>query len=70
MLYRLAEEKTVRIVLYDAAGKQISVLFEGTAAAGESKVAVDASTLTSGVYTVRLEADGGVELLQRLNVQK
>lgn len=52
-----ASETTIR--LYNTLGQRVAILYRGTPAAGESHtVRLDASTLPSGVYVVRLETDG------------
>ena len=48
----------VRLVLYNALGQEVRVLFEGVAAAGETQtVHLDGSGLPSGVYLVRLTGE-------------
>jgi hypothetical protein len=52
-------ETTVR--LYNTLGQQVATVYEGTPAAGESQTArIEATDLPSGVYFLRLEADGRV----------
>jgi hypothetical protein len=44
----------VRVAVFDALGRQVAVLHEGTLAAGEAhRLAFDGSALPSGVYVVR-----------------
>jgi subtilisin family serine protease len=54
-----ADEGPVSLVVYDLAGRRVSVLLEGELAAGRHAVAWDASGLEPGVYLVRLETAGG-----------
>ena len=57
----------VRLAVYDGLGREVAVLVEGPLAAGRHGVALDASALPSGVYLVRLTADG-VAVTHRLTV--
>ena len=61
----MSTEASVRV--YDLLGRQVMTLVEGQRAAGDNEVVFDASSLATGAYLVRLEADGYV-LSQRLNV--
>ena len=46
----------VTLTLYDALGREVRTLFEGTPPAGVTQsVVMDGASLPSGVYTVRLE---------------
>ncbi len=48
----------VTLTLYDALGREVRTLYEGTPPAGVTQsVVMDGSNLPSGVYTVRLESD-------------
>ena len=49
-----------RLAVVDALGREVAVVFDGAAAAGETTVALDTSRLPAGVYTVRLSASGRV----------
>ena len=58
----------VRVVLYDATGVEVSVLVER--GEGSGTVALPVTELSSGVYTVRLESATGVQLVEKVTVQK
>lgn len=65
--FTLTEAGPVRLVVYDALGREIARLVDATREAGEHTVAFDASHLPSGTYVVRLEAGGAVQT-QRLTL--
>jgi hypothetical protein len=46
----------VKLAVYDALGREVSVLDNGHVLAGEHQVKFDASNLNGGVYFYRLEA--------------
>ena len=56
--YALERAASVRVAVYDAAGREVAVLDAGTRAAGAHTADLDAAGLASGTYLVRLEADG------------
>jgi plastocyanin len=56
--FSLPENRTVRVAVYDQEGREAAVLFDGPASAGPHEVRFDGSALTSGVYLVRLKAEG------------
>lgn len=52
-------EQPVRIVMFDALGRMVQTLFEGTPAAGRlHRVTIDGSGLPSGIYQVMLTGGG------------
>lgn len=54
--FTVAERELVRLALYDASGRQLRVVYEGTPAAGATQtIRIDADGLASGIYLVRLE---------------
>lgn len=56
--FRVAEAQTVRVVLYDALGRQIATLFDGLAQEGRYEtVRVDGAGLPGGTYVVRVEGE-------------
>jgi len=56
--YSLPEAGSVRLVVYDILGQEVSVLAEGFTAAGRHTAWFDGSGLASGIYLYRLEAGG------------
>ena len=46
----------VRLLLFDALGREVAVLADGARAAGEHTVTVDAARLVPGLYLARLDA--------------
>ena len=53
--FAVREQQPVRAVLYDVMGREVQVLFDGTAAAGQMQtVRIDGSRLASGMYLVRV----------------
>jgi hypothetical protein len=60
--FGLPEAAAVRLVLYDALGRQVAVLVPGEAhAPGWHEVSLDGHALPSGAYVLRLEAGSHVE---------
>jgi hypothetical protein len=66
--YRLAEGTTASVVLYDATGREVSVL--STTATGSGSVRLPVDQLSSGVYTVQLKTATGVMLTGKVVVEK
>ncbi|HYE95136.1 MAG TPA: T9SS type A sorting domain-containing protein [Rubricoccaceae bacterium] len=55
---RVEEAQAVRAELFDALGRRVAVLFEGTVAAGQAApIQVDGTTLPAGVYVVRVTGE-------------
>ncbi len=54
------EASTVRVVVYDALGREVAVLHDGSAAAGVLEAEV--SGLPAGTYLVRAESEDAVEM--------
>ncbi|MEM1054443.1 MAG: T9SS type A sorting domain-containing protein [Bacteroidota bacterium] len=48
----------VRLAIYDALGREVSVALDGPATLGYNRLEVDASRFAPGLYTYRLVADG------------
>lgn len=57
--FTLDRAQSVRVALYDALGREVSVVADGAFAAGTTAVQLDAGALPAGVYVLRLEAEGG-----------
>ena len=60
--------KTV-LTAYDILGREIAVIFEGYKTAGEHKISWNAQNLPSGIYFIRLDADGGINTLKILLIK-
>ena len=59
----------VRLVIYNVLGQKVETLMEGALPPGWHVVHWDASSLASGVYFYRLEADGSQEVKRMLLVK-
>ncbi|MDZ7371533.1 MAG: T9SS type A sorting domain-containing protein, partial [candidate division KSB1 bacterium] len=57
--YSLAREDWVRLSVFDATGRVVSVLVDGRQTAGEHRVTFTAGNLHSGIYFLRLETTEG-----------
>jgi hypothetical protein len=55
--FSLPKESKVKLTIYDAIGKQITVLVDGQMSAGSHVVQWNATNFASGVYFYRIEAD-------------
>jgi hypothetical protein len=49
------------VTLYNVLGQVVTTLYRGTPGAGEATTHVDATTLPSGLYVVRIRAGGRTE---------
>ena len=67
--YGLPEALSVKMVIYDALGRQVRVLVEGEQAAGWHDVVFEAGSLPSGMYVYRLETPEG-DLVQTMLLLK
>lgn len=66
--FAVKEKAWATVRLYNTLGQRVATLFEGTPSPGESRrLRVDVSDLPSGVYFVRLKANGRTET-QRVTV--
>jgi hypothetical protein len=54
----------VRLAVYDALGREVAVLMDGSAPAGLQEVSLETSALPAGVYLYRLVVGGEVEVGQ------
>jgi hypothetical protein len=59
--YTLAEGSDVRLVVYDALGREVAVLVDGRVEAGVHEAVLDARALPAGVYVYRLTAGAQVQ---------
>ena len=58
--FTLDRAQTARVALYDMLGREVAVVADGLAPAGETMVTVATAGLPAGVYVVRLVAETGV----------
>lgn len=56
--YEIPSDAKVRLTVYNTLGQEAAVLAEGWETAGNHEVKFDASGLTSGIYFIRLSAEG------------
>jgi len=56
--FRLARAAHVRMDVYDALGRRVATLADGTREPGEHELALEARALPAGVYLCRLAVDG------------
>ena len=65
--YQLAAESKVRLSVYDLLGREVAVLADGTGWTGFHKGTMDASSLSSGMYILRLVAtpQGGKQVVKQ-----
>ena len=68
--FAVKEQAPVTVTLHDALGREVRTLFEGTPeAAGQLQpVRIEAGSLSSGLYLVRLEGAGGASQTETLTV--
>lgn len=59
--YTLNTTQNVRLAVFDALGREVSVLQDGVQAAGDHRVRFEATDLPSGPYLVRISAGGQVD---------
>ncbi|MFQ5568358.1 MAG: T9SS type A sorting domain-containing protein [Rhodothermales bacterium] len=67
--YALPRAGPVRLVVYDVRGREVTTLVDRQQAPGTYAVDLDATSLPSGVYFYRMEADGFVEARSMLLVK-
>ncbi|MFQ5570129.1 MAG: T9SS type A sorting domain-containing protein [Rhodothermales bacterium] len=67
--YALPESGYVRIRVYDMLGREVARLVDGEVSAGVHEVTLRAEALPTGVYLVRMEAQGQVQV-QRVTLMK
>ncbi len=67
--FSIPKSGMVKLVVYDMLGKQISELVNGNYNAGSYKVDFNASTLSSGVYFYKIEAEGFTDVKKMMLVK-
>jgi len=68
LTFGLEEEGAVRLAVYDALGREVAVLVNGTVQSGNHAATFEASGMPAGVYVVRLIVDGISTSTRRLTV--
>lgn len=56
--YALHQVSHLRIGVYDLAGREIAVLFDGTENSGKHSINWDADTAVAGIYFIKMEIEG------------
>jgi len=64
--FEVPESAHVRLTLVDIFGRTVAILLNRQVAAGSHEAALDAGRLASGVYLVRLEAEGVVHATRKV----
>jgi len=59
--YEITRPCRIKLAVYDALGREVAVLKEGYAVPGLHRIPWDAKDHASGIYVLRIEADGIVE---------
>jgi hypothetical protein len=67
--YKVAGNEQVRLVLYDATGRQVMVVSD-VMTNGNGVSDLNVSNLASGTYTLRMETAGGTVMTQKVTVAK
>lgn len=65
----LARTGSVRVLLHDGTGRLVSEVFQGTLAAGDHRLPIDAGVLSEGIYFLHVELDGGVETAKLVSLK-
>ncbi|MCH8569396.1 MAG: T9SS type A sorting domain-containing protein [Balneolales bacterium] len=58
VVYELSEPADITLEVFNVLGQRVSVLYNGTQSAGTHTATFDGSRLTSGLYIVRMQANG------------
>jgi hypothetical protein len=64
--FAVPNQSNVKVVIYDALGNQLDVIYDGFAEAGNYKVTWNASNYASGIYFYRMETDNFVQVRKML----
>jgi hypothetical protein len=64
--FTLPQEMTVKIALFDMAGRIVKTVAKGKMPSGENNITVDLSSLAAGVYTYTLDTENGERATKRL----
>ncbi len=64
--YSLPAQSNVKIVIYDALGNQLEILFSGEKSAGTHSLTWNANNYASGIYFYRMQAENFVQVRKML----
>lgn len=64
--FEVSRAGEVKISVFDLLGREIATLVNGQVAAGRHEAVLDGTAMTSGVYLVRMEAEGDVQGLRKV----
>jgi hypothetical protein len=64
--YSLPEQSNVKIVIYDALGNQLEVLFSGQNSAGTHSLTWNADSYASGIYFYKMQANNFMQVRKML----
>jgi hypothetical protein len=64
--YTLPEQSNVKIVIYDALGNELDVLFSGESSAGKHSLTWNADSYASGIYFYRMQANNFMQVKKML----
>ncbi len=67
--YKLQAASKVKLAVYDIAGREVAVLADGFYPSGTHQAVWEASSMASGVYFARLQADGVIQTRKLLLVK-
>jgi len=66
--FGIEDATDVRLAVYDALGREVAVLLEGSVPAGRHEMAFDGADLVAGTYLVRLTTADGLAAMHRLTL--
>lgn len=64
--FSVPNQSNVKVVVYDALGNQLDIIYDGLTEAGTYKVMWEASNYASGIYFYRMETDNFVQVKKML----
>lgn len=67
--FNVPEESNVTVVIYNALGKQLDVLFKGMTSPGSHKISWNAANYASGIYYYRMESENYIQVRKMLLVK-
>jgi hypothetical protein len=67
--FSIPKAGNVKLIVFDALGRQVAELVNGVYSAGNYKVDYDASTLSTGVYFYKIEAEGFTDIKKMMLIK-